>query len=145
MHWFELIAACLRAGRPVRFRATGSSMHPTIRSGEALWVVPVDPDRVRVGDVVLHAAFESRLVAHRVVDISSPPPLGGPSPPAVFLTKGDGCPRPDAPVMGAELLGKVAAVERSGRRVDPGRRSAWLYARAYHRLRGWIRTISRKR
>ena len=40
----------------VRFRATGTSMHPTIRDGEVVTVAPSSGDRVALGDVICCAA-----------------------------------------------------------------------------------------
>jgi hypothetical protein len=139
-----LIADCLRAGRPVRFRARGASMHPTIRSGDTLWVAPVDPEGVRIGDVVVCVAFPGRLLAHRVVAIARKADSDAPAAAAAFQTKGDASPQPDAPVTAGAVLGKVVAVERRGRRIDPGRRLAAGCARLYHLVRGAIQLVSRR-
>jgi signal peptidase len=147
MRFPNLIVDCLSAGRPVRFRARGSSMHPTIRSGDSLLVAPVEPDRVRTGDIILYAATPSRLLAHRVIEIvrhACPGPEGADAAgtEAAFLMKGDGCPHPDPPVASDRVLGKVAAVERNGRRINPYRPLAGNYARAYRFLRGLIKSIA---
>jgi hypothetical protein len=54
----------LAQGTPIRFRASGSSMAPTIRDGELLHVVPL-AGAVRMGCVVLYECG-GRLTAHRV-------------------------------------------------------------------------------
>ncbi|WP_200827376.1 S24/S26 family peptidase [Thermomonospora echinospora] len=49
----DAIALRVRDGKTVEFRPTGSSMVPLIRSGNLVTVVPVDPARLEVGDIVL--------------------------------------------------------------------------------------------
>lgn len=139
----NLIIECLRAGLPVRFRARGASMLPTIRSGDTLLVAPMDPDRLRPGDIVLCAAAPSRLLVHRVVEIIRRSDPGQAGAEAAFRMQGDGCPQPDPLVMSGRVLGKVAAVERRGRRIDPYRPFTWPYARAYRCMRGLVRAMRR--
>ena len=43
----------LREGETVKFRPRGNSMSGKIESGELCTVVPVDPETLRVGDIVL--------------------------------------------------------------------------------------------
>lgn len=146
MRFPNLIVDCLSAGRPVRFRARGSSMHPTIHSGDTLLVAPVEPDRVRTGDIILYASTPSRLLAHRVIEIvrhacTGPEGADAAGTEVAFLMRGDGCPYPDPPVLRERVLGKVAAVERKGRRINPYRPLAAFYARAYHFIRGLIKSV----
>jgi phage repressor protein C with HTH and peptisase S24 domain len=49
----SVIQGLLSEGIGFRFRAQGRSMHPTIRDGEILHVMPVAVDTVRNGDIVL--------------------------------------------------------------------------------------------
>ncbi|MFP3964247.1 hypothetical protein SMC26_18150 [Actinomadura fulvescens] len=49
----DLIAARVAGGATVRFRPTGSSMVPLIRSRDLVTVAPVDPAKLEVGDIVL--------------------------------------------------------------------------------------------
>jgi hypothetical protein len=49
----DAMAARVSAGATVEFRPTGSSMVPLIRSRALVTVAPVDPTKVRVGDIVL--------------------------------------------------------------------------------------------
>ena len=60
----------LQRGCHVRFRATGTSMHPTIRDGEVVTVAPASEDAFAVGDVLL-CRFGRRPTAHRVVAVSA--------------------------------------------------------------------------
>ena len=57
---------------PVTLTYTGSSMNPTLKSGDVLWVVPYAGRKICVGDVVLIHPFENRgHVVHRVVSVDS--------------------------------------------------------------------------
>jgi signal peptidase I len=108
----EVVRGVLREARCVRFRATGASMNPTIREGEAITVAPVRPGEIRRGDIVL---FDARrgVTVHRVVRVRRDPENG-----LVFLTRGDAAATADEPVGGDALLGRVVAVERRGRTVN---------------------------
>lgn len=53
MGWAAAHIEALRRGETVRFRPTGNSMTPRIRSGQLCTVEPVTLDDVRGGDVVL--------------------------------------------------------------------------------------------
>jgi hypothetical protein len=119
----ELSAEILRAGKAVRFRARGASMSPLVRDGDVVLVRPVEARAVREGDVVLCADERGRLLLHRVIRRRAGP--GG-----VCLTvQGDSVEQPDGEIAGAQLYGRVAAVEREG---------VWMAAdRPVLRLLGW--------
>jgi len=47
-------------------------MNPTLRDGDALWVIPYGNNKIYIGDVVLfHSRTEKYFVAHRVVSVDS--------------------------------------------------------------------------
>ncbi|MFD3533720.1 S26 family signal peptidase [Streptomyces sp. NPDC058664] len=50
---WDAVADRVAGGATVTFRPSGSSMVPLIRSRQQVVVVPVDPSKVEVGDVVL--------------------------------------------------------------------------------------------
>jgi len=99
----------LRQGLTIRFQAPGRSMLPTIHDGDTLVVEAVDSSCVRRGDVVV-VAEPSRVCAHRVVRV----PKRGDD---FFVLRGDSLAACDAPVPPERILGRVAWVERGGRRV----------------------------
>ena len=117
----ELSTDLLRLGYSVRFRARGESMHPTIRAGEAITVMPVAPSDLRIADVVL-CRTETSVLAHRVVGR-----LKGVGARAVFLVRGDACSDCDEPVAEDQILGRVVSVERSGRSIALMGRGAKLF------------------
>ena len=120
----SLVIDSLKNGRSVRFRAPGCSMAPLIRSNDTLIVEPVAPAAVFTGDIVLYRSGAG-LTAHRVVGTPSP---AGKEGDGCFLLKGDAGFRPDPPVAASAVLGRVVAVERGGRRIDPYRCLPRLFA-----------------
>lgn len=121
----ETISDLLGRGISVRFQVTGDSMYPVIHSGDFVLVEPVDPARVRRGDVVL-SLTKRGLTAHRIVAIDG----------TTFTTRGDNCLVLDAPFTAAQLLGRVTSAEHEGRtRPVAGIRSAAARAAAF--LRRW--------
>ncbi|HEX7679244.1 MAG TPA: signal peptidase I [Thermoanaerobaculia bacterium] len=100
------LRALLSAGHTARFLASGDSMYPAIRSGDYLHIVPCEMTELRRGDVVL-AATERGLTAHRIVRISERHGA------LRIITRGDNSLRSDPPVEAADVLGRVAQVDRS--------------------------------
>jgi hypothetical protein len=111
LRFIHVLEALLGGGHSVRFRAPGWSMHPTIRNGEAITVVPIGRSPVRVGDVVLYRRGHA-AIAHRVVRVRS---ACGRS--VGFVLRGDAAYSCDRPIELAQVLGRVSAIERDGRRV----------------------------
>lgn len=94
----------LAAGHTARFRASGDSMYPAIRSGDYLHIVPCDASKLRLGDVIL-ATTERGLTAHRIVRIRD-------AEDGVRITmRGDNALRSDRPVAPADILGRIESVE----------------------------------
>ncbi len=140
----DVSAELLRRGARVRFRATGRSMQPTILEGEAITVEPVAPAAVTRGDILLYR-WERGVIAHRVIRIERtqraavtqssvlrPPSsvLGAQSsvlsPQSLLILRGDAKASCDAPIQLEQVIGKVIAVERAGRRIDLASRRAKL-------------------
>lgn len=120
-----LAAQILAENRVVRMRVRGYSMIPFIREGDILEIQPLKNQTIRRGDVVMCVLPDRRLVIHRVVQVRGYP--GHPS----FLMQGDAACAPDGIVTGSQILGRVGALERSGRRRmldNPCQRSlVWLW------------------
>jgi hypothetical protein len=110
----DVVCDLLRRGHSVRFRAKGGSMHPTIREGEAITAAPAPPAGIKRGEVILRRLGHG-VLAHRVVRI-----LRSPDGALVFVTRGDSSAGHDQPAGESEVLGRIIAVERGGRALDPG-------------------------
>jgi phage repressor protein C with HTH and peptisase S24 domain len=98
------LRAVLTAGHAARFRASGDSMYPAIRSGDYLQIVPCDASRLRIGDIIL-ARTDRGLTAHRIVRIR------GAEGSLRITMRGDNALRSDRPIAPAEILGRVESVE----------------------------------
>ena len=116
----ELAAALVRSVGRLRLAVVGSSMLPAIRPRDLLLIRRCSTQSARVGDVVLFMR-DARLFVHRVVSTRG----------AELVTRGDALDTPDAPIGGAELLGRVERIVRRGRvmRTRPRRPGARWAAR----------------
>jgi len=119
----------VRAFGEVRLRVFGISMVPAIFPGDVVSVRRASIEEISVGEAVLYSR-SGRLFVHRVVDRTSAA-TGDRSGELRLITRGDRMRRDDFPVAPSELLGRVVAIERAGRRVDfPACQSNTLVARA---------------
>jgi signal peptidase I len=98
----------LTLGYCLRFQAPGRSMEPTICHGETIIAEPVQPSRVKRGDIILYR-YERGVIAHRVIR--------SPSLHHMFHLRGDACTALDEPVEARQILGRVVSVERNGSQV----------------------------
>ena len=94
-------------------------MRPTIRGGETVIAEPAAPGDIARGDIILFRRG-TRLVAHRVMRIAAGED-GAPR----FLTRGDAVAGPDLPAGAGDVLGRIVAVERKGRRIDLTAHGVW--------------------
>jgi len=98
------MAAVLTTGAPFRFTASGFSMSPFIRDGDAITIAPA-PARIHYGEVVAFVnPFNGKLTVHRVVHVSR----GG------YLMQGDNAPEQDGYVSRRDIIGRVIRLERHG-------------------------------
>jgi signal peptidase I len=104
----DLASEVLRSFGSLRLPATGWSMLPAVWPGDTLVVERVDPEQVRVGEVVL-VAREGRFCAHRVVSAV------GDGETRAWITQGDSLSAPDRPVLENELLGRITYLIRAGK------------------------------
>jgi len=107
----ELAEEVLRSFGELQFVARGTSMVPAIFPGDTLVITRNPHARVRCGHVML-ASRDGRFFAHRVVGKTN---AGGRH--LVFM-RGDALLDNDPPVPDQDLLGRVTAVIRRGRRIE---------------------------
>lgn len=112
-----LLLEALARGRTVSLTARGGSMWPFIRDGDRLTLAPLDR-AARVGDVVWVRAGTAPGPIHRVRRIDRERRV---------CVQGDASIVPDGWFRQADLLGRVVAVERRGRRVRLHRRLPRVY------------------
>ncbi|MDP8236993.1 MAG: S24/S26 family peptidase [Candidatus Erginobacter occultus] len=94
---------------PISFQPQGRSMHPFIRPGDQVTVIPYSGPgemEIRPGDCVIFRDQEQRWLIHRVIGFGE----GS----GRFLIKGDALLQPDPPVMKTSIAGVVTEVKRSG-------------------------------
>jgi signal peptidase I len=103
-----MMRTILTQGSDIKFKAKGQSMVPFVQNGDVLHVTP--NKRFRKGDVVLYAADEQRLIAHRITALTSNKDTSSIS----YLIQGDNCFTPDGYIAAENILGRVTFVERKG-------------------------------
>jgi signal peptidase I len=106
-----LATEILESGKSLRFRASGSSMTPFILDGDILEIQPISQQPIRLGDVVLCQTNDRGVVAHRVTRLAQRNGL------TRLVTQGDALFYPDGWINAGQVLGRVASVERRGRRI----------------------------
>jgi signal peptidase len=135
-HFGDLSAELLSLGFGVRFRAPGTSMHPTIRHGDLITVEPVAASNLKRGDIILYR-LQNGFIAHRLVNIEERNCCG-----LNFFLRGDASTTCDSPVKPQQVLGKVVWVERGHRTVDPYSLRVRLWSILYLCLARLRRSVS---
>ena len=102
--FLRLASDLLQDGVSVRFRATGTSMHPTIRDGDIVVVAPVHAHAIGRGDVLL-CRLQRGPTAHRVVAVS-----GEADRASMLRLQGDNMQSHDGLVAPHQVLGRVIVV-----------------------------------
>jgi hypothetical protein len=103
-----LAAEVLSRFDEVRLRVIGSSMLPSVQPGDVLTIRRCAMSAVESGAIVLFTR-DGRLFAHRVVARRN----------THLATRGDALDRQDPAVPQNQLLGRVVALTRNGRRRRP--------------------------
>lgn len=108
----ELLRETLSRGAAFHFRAKGMSMHPFIKDGDFITIVPSSRLKPSIGRIVAYTQPGSgSLIVHRIVSRKGDH----------FLIQGDNTGvRPFDNVPMQNIMGCVTRVERSGRRVRCG-------------------------
>lgn len=101
-----------KKGKSVRFEARGWSMRPFIRDGDFIVVGPIENSSIRTGDVVFYLTTENKVIVHRIIKKYKKDKDNR----ITMLIKGDAISSPAEKVEMLNVLGKVVAVERNGRK-----------------------------
>ena len=145
----EMLEETLTRGHSICFRAPGDSMYPTICDDDLITVEPIKPATVLVGDIILYE-HRSKVTVHRVMRIlkrsekNLRSALQGPQDRSLsetleFIFRGDAAIKDDAPVSSEQILGKVVAIERNGRRIDP----YYLRIKLHYKIRRMASRVKR--
>lgn len=108
-----LAETILRSGHEIRFRACGNSMVPFVENGDILSVIPMNPLKARIGDVILHRRKNGALAAHRIQWI-----LRDRARPSAVRTRGDSHPGDGEVVPLDAILGQVIQVQRGNKKIS---------------------------
>ena len=119
----QLAEAGLQQAGLVWLRVSGASMLPLLRAGDRVELLPVAPERLRRGDLLVFRQGE-HLIVHRLVARRG----------ASWIARGDNLSAADPPIPAAAILGRVRRVEGVARSIDLGRRP-WSLARP---VLGWL-------
>ena len=85
-------------------KVSGHSMHPAIRNDQSIKVKSVDPETLKVGDVIIFKSkYKDNNIVHRIVINQKEK--------KVFITKGDNRLDIDPPVEYDMLLGKAFCID----------------------------------
>ena len=131
----DLSGELLSLGFGVRFRAPGTSMHPTIRNGDLITVEPVVSAKLKRGDILLYR-FRDGFIAHRLVNVQERNGCG-----LSLILRGDASTSCDQPVEPEQVLGKVVCLERDHRIIDPYSLRVRVWSLLYLFLAGLKRTV----
>ncbi|MCZ2844957.1 MAG: S24/S26 family peptidase [Candidatus Bathyarchaeota archaeon] len=100
----------LEKGKSIRFQAKGWSMRPFIRDGDFIVVSPVKSSSIRIGDVAFYYTAEDKIIVHRIVRKYKK------NEKIIVLIKADASFGSPEKVDIHNVLGKVVAIERNGRK-----------------------------
>jgi len=108
----ELSKDIFRRGKSVRFQAKGWSMRPFIRDGDFIVVSPIENSSIKTGDVVFCITTDNKVIVHRIIRKHEKDKDNR----IIMFIKGDATFSSPEKVEIQNVLGKVAAVERNGRK-----------------------------
>jgi signal peptidase len=108
----ELSKDIFKTGKSIRFRAKGWSMRPFIRDGDFIVVSPVEYSLIKTGDVVFYLTAKNKALVHRVIKKSKKDKDDR----ITMFIKGDATFSTPEKTDTQNVLGKVVAVERNGRK-----------------------------
>ena len=88
-------------------------MHPFIKDKDIIKIKPVDPEKLKAGDVIFYKPKDRGLIAHRLIKKRTEEKDD-----LLFVTKGDFCPASDPAISSTDILGKVISIERNGKEIS---------------------------
>jgi len=108
----DLADELLDKGTSIRITASGYSMYPAIRPGNTIIIKPVDEDDLKCGSIIAWKR-EKDMVVHRLVLAYESDNK------KYYITRGDSCKSLDSPVTHDMIAGRVEAIYRGQRLLQP--------------------------
>ena len=102
----------LSKGTSIRITASGYSMYPVIRPGNTIIIKPVFEEELRCGAIIAWKR-EKDMVVHRLVLVYESDDK------KYYITRGDSCRSSDKPVTHDQIAGRVEAIYKGHRLVQP--------------------------
>lgn len=98
------ILVLIHAGELVLAVVEGTSMEPLLQTGDVVFVVKVNPQDLKPGDVIVYVKRGGVYVIHRVLEVrrNTNPPM--------IVTKGDNNLFADPPIRADQVVGKVVGL-----------------------------------
>ncbi len=107
----DLCRATLNKGAEFRFKASGFSMLPCIRSGDILTVSSITGIPIKFADIVAFThPISKKLIVHRVLYKKK----------CAYLIKGDNIHIADGFIPSNDIIGRITKVERGSREIRLG-------------------------
>jgi len=107
---------------------TSDSMTPVFKSGDLIMIVRVDPDQVKVGDIVTFQTKDHKLLTHRIVEIKED---------GEIVTKGDANEEADRWSDGWKL--KKVSAKYVARIPIVGRFMSWIKGSFVNETVAWLK------
>lgn len=105
----ELIREAIQRRGCFRFSVEGSSMFPFLIEGDEVFIEKVEPEDLRVGDIIAYSRGDM-LIVHRIKEIYQAMDR------RLFITQGDNLTFQDAPLLKENIIGRVDVVVRGNKR-----------------------------
>ncbi|MCX6308146.1 MAG: signal peptidase I [Bacteroidia bacterium] len=120
----------LKEGRTTLFKMKGNSMHPVLKDGDVGMVQQCDPEKLRIGDIVVFKLRDS-FVAHRLIKIQRK------STHTIFTARGDKNLFNDPPFTAEALAGQIIQFTR-GKKIfttaDPKVRRLTAFSKTFRKV-----------
>lgn len=107
---FKLAVRRLTQSGSVVLPSQGYSMFPSIRPSDECHFVPVTPDQLYIGSIVLFCESSGQLVGHRLIRIEKK--AAG----TFYICKGDTNLLPDEPITYGRIVGVLSSISRTNKK-----------------------------
>jgi len=131
----RLARSLIADGKMVRCKAAGASMFPWIQDGDLVTLSPVDPRRLKPGQIIAFENACGSLTIHRLVATRSDVDL------FTLVTRGDANSSNDTAFGTDRLIGQVVGLQRDGRQLRVEAPMCLWLARLHLRIRAKLKQL----